>query len=404
MNPHLARRTLEVLASKGVPPSGFDQANILRHLTVGIDKFIARFNEEYLESFLIRGGSHLRFIVGSYGEGKTHILKLLLAEALARNYIVSYVELSGPTKSLADPLSFYREVVGNLVVPPESDSSPSSGIHGIFKTLNYMLHSNQQPQDAIKKLKRSFAEVAQNGYSLWGVANAIYVGCLHCNVNSGNEKLHLIEALEDYLKGFPPTLYSLPIKVRNLYQRYVGARPTKKNAMLFLRSLCSCARAAGYSGIIIALDEADPELTWKKGRMRQQVPVTLRQLVDQAAETGIPGAAFIYGILPEFEEVFVSSYDAIAQRVLRPLDFIDSPNPRSIVVNIRDIDEFRRSPKRRYQEIYKRLEAIGRWAGFNMNTDKKRMAEGIIEKYSERVGGGQLRPFVREMSTAILIV
>lgn len=399
MNSRIARRSLEILASKGIPPVGIGDDEILKQLTVGLDSFVIRFCAEYLESLLVHGGSHLRFVVGSYGEGKTHLLKLLLNEAIKRNYLVSYVELSGPTKSLADPLSFYREIVNNLIIPPESGYPPSRGIHGLFSDLNSRLYSTPNSQESARDLKRKLVDIARSGYALWGVANAIYVGC---NNVSDSDKSTLVEALEDYLKGHPPAIQSLPRRIRSDYQKYVGARPTKKTAILFLRSLCSCARAAGYAEIVVGLDEADPELTWKMGRMREQVPVTLRQLVDHAAEMAIPGTAFIYGILPEFEEVFVTSYDAIAQRILRPKAFQDRTNPRATVVRIQDIDEFRTNPENRYREISRRLEGLAESAGMLINPEKKRLIENIISSYAVRVGGGQLRPFIKKVSATIL--
>lgn len=402
MNSRIARRSLEILASKGIPPVGIGDDEILKQLTVGLDSFVIRFCAEYLESLLVHGGSHLRFVVGSYGEGKTHLLKLLLNEAIKRNYLVSYVELSGPTKSLADPLSFYREIVNNLIIPPEPGYPPSRGIHGLFSDLNSRLYSTPNPQESARDLKRKLVDIARRGYALWGIANAIYAGCLYCNDVSASDKLPLVEAFEDYLKGHPPSIQSLPRRIRSDYQKYVGSRPTKKTAILFLRSLCSCARAAGYAGIVVGLDEADPELTWKMGRMRKQVPVTLRQLVDQVAEMGIPGTAFIYGILPEFEEVFVTSYDAIAQRILRPQAFRDRTNPRATVVRIQDIDEFRTNLENRYREISRRLEGLAESAGMLINLEKKRRIENFISDYAVRVGGGQLRPFIKKVSATIL--
>ena len=84
--------------------------------------------------------------------------------------------------------------------------------------------------------------MATRGYALWGVANAIYVGC---NDVFDSDKLTLVEALEDYLKGHPPAIQSLPRRIKSDYQKYVGARPTKKPRYYFCEAFAPVPRPLG---------------------------------------------------------------------------------------------------------------------------------------------------------------
>ena len=83
------RSVLEDVAQHGVP--GLRSAEVL---DVGSGPFLDYFSREILDGLVARGGATCRFIEGSYGAGKTHLLRLLQARGLGRGMAVCWLELT----------------------------------------------------------------------------------------------------------------------------------------------------------------------------------------------------------------------------------------------------------------------------------------------------------------------
>src|SRR5574344_809791 len=69
----------------GRTPNG--NKEILRTLTVGLDKVSSFIRREYFASYITEGGSKIKFLMGKKGSGKTHLLALMSADAEEEGFL-----------------------------------------------------------------------------------------------------------------------------------------------------------------------------------------------------------------------------------------------------------------------------------------------------------------------------
>ncbi len=104
--PNDARRIIEALRMGIVPDTEMSQ------FTFGREREI-----NSLKSWLEEHTDNARFIVGSYGSGKTHLLNYLRTMAIQEGYAVALVEIDGQETPFSRPKRIYRQIVQNLQVP-----------------------------------------------------------------------------------------------------------------------------------------------------------------------------------------------------------------------------------------------------------------------------------------------
>ena len=64
--------------AEGLPPEGDE---LLRRISVGVDFITDFWREQYIDAYISRGGSKIKFITGAPGSGKSHCLRLFLSDA-----------------------------------------------------------------------------------------------------------------------------------------------------------------------------------------------------------------------------------------------------------------------------------------------------------------------------------
>src|SRR5262245_47606451 len=111
LSPAVARRVINRLIDGVAPDEGLDA------LTAGREKWLTALCED-LES-AEEGDRRIRILNGRYGDGKTHLMKLLRARALAANFAVSYVVLSKNT-----PLNRWDQLYRGIVTQIHSNARP----------------------------------------------------------------------------------------------------------------------------------------------------------------------------------------------------------------------------------------------------------------------------------------
>src|SRR5580658_6055364 len=68
---------------------------------------------DVLEELEISGGSCVRWLKGRYGQGKTHVFARLIEVAFGRNWVTSYVQISG--KGQGTEFHRFEEVYAAIV-------------------------------------------------------------------------------------------------------------------------------------------------------------------------------------------------------------------------------------------------------------------------------------------------
>ena len=91
---------------KGMPPG---RGALLEKMTAGLDPLTAFLCDQYLENYISRGGSKMKFVTGRSGSGKTHFSMRMLDEAAARGFLT--VSFSAKDVWLHDFREIYLEIL-----------------------------------------------------------------------------------------------------------------------------------------------------------------------------------------------------------------------------------------------------------------------------------------------------
>lgn len=275
------------LLSQGKAP--YD-ADILEEITVGTDTLTDFIDAQYLSFYIREGGSKIKFLTGRAGTGKTHLSRILLAKADRANYLT--VSFSARDIWLHDFREMYLEILRqcdlNRVLKGCADTiiaelgyQPAQiADHQTF--MDYLAEQGQA--DAITKSEIRTA--LRKNFTKNALLDNTFASC--CSLLVGSLLGHpvLEPANRDLIYAF---LHGdKTIKLSML--RSLGLSPsriTKHNARHLLRSLSEIVHMAGFSGILIVVD--DLEVLQKKSTdspvrytkmKREDVYESIRQLID----------------------------------------------------------------------------------------------------------------------------
>jgi hypothetical protein len=198
--------------------------------------------------------SAVRLVIGEYGSGKTHFLRMTAHMALERRFVVCEVTLSREVR-LDRFETVWRKMMENLATP-ESEGEPE-GIEAILnRWCEQVAQSPEQLQQALAELERipkldpDFRQALQGYLRAW--------------FEDGDR--------DPYLQWFKGD----PIKPKG-----VRVRIDRTSARAMLRSLIQFLKHLGYSGLVLFLDEL--ELIMAQGqRVRDTNYDVLRQFIDDA--------------------------------------------------------------------------------------------------------------------------
>jgi len=237
----------------GVAPG---HAGIVGDITVGIDFLTDFWKKNYLNDYIPQGGNRIQFIMGRQGSGKTHLIEYFLGNA--ENYKI--VSFSAREVWIHDIKEIFFEVLRqcNLeeclwrcsrTIVRELGFSPEE-FEGRFA--DYLVSKGLGDPITKREIRLQLSNLFMQN-PLMDI-NFAYT----CALLTGGQLGHPLleeparEALIGWLYGKKevklPTLRSLGL---------APVRITKNNARHMLRSLVEVIKMAGYSGLIIAIDDLD---------------------------------------------------------------------------------------------------------------------------------------------------
>lgn len=300
-----------------------------------------------LEELEISGGSCVRWLKGRYGQGKSHLFARLIELAFSRNWVTSYVQISGRGEGVE--LHRFEQVyaaivrnclTGDLVAEQRGSVDPgripgwdwildnwfselrkvatgrTTGDVPSFK----MRDTVEQAMTAIRRrwsLQGSFADALRqyaiariDGDEEWGQLLLSWFSAEDVHSRGGELRVRLRQA------GIRE-----PIK--------------RQNAKEMLRSLSSFLSYRGYGGVLILLDEVENVLQQTPSARRTAYTI-LRELIDNVDDRhGMTRTAFYISGTPDLfdGEKGVTEYEALAARILLPSD-LSRPNPAASVLDL----------------------------------------------------------------------
>ena len=301
---------LNSLSGGVVPRTGLEYIAIGR--TDEINAILSDFRD------LEDGGASFRFLIGRYGRGKSFLLRLIRSHGLDRGFLTCDADLSPERRlvgSKGQGLATYRELLRNL----SSRSSPDGG--ALPPLLSRWIASIQA------EAAKDGADPASPGFSRI-VEGKIREAC---------------QAFDTHVHGF-----DFSTAVITFYRGFVEADEGKKNAALkwfrgeyasktearreipvsdipddeswtdYLKLVGALARAAGYKGLLIFIDEAVNLYKITQTVSREQNYEKLLNLYNDAMQGRLSGMGIYVGGTPQFLEDTrrgLFSYEALRSRL-----------------------------------------------------------------------------------------
>lgn len=304
MMENLSRRdALQIIQNlrEGTPPP----VRLIPHLHVGRQRWLEGMIW-YLDAAKDADLSAVRFIVGQYGSGKTHFLRMTAHLALERKFVTCEVTLSHEVR-LDKFDTIWRAMMDSLATP-ESKGEPESIGEILNRWCQRAIESPEQltkmleELDRISKLDPDFRK-AMRGY-------------LQAYAQDGDRDIYL-----QWLKGDPIRPFG------------VKARIDRASARAMLRSLIHFLKYLGYSGLVLFLDELEL-IREQKRPVRDANYDVLRQFVDDA--DNLQNFLLLCSLTPPMlsdDQRGLPSYPALWQRIGGMLGEVEG-DYRAITINL----------------------------------------------------------------------
>jgi hypothetical protein len=313
---------------EGRPP---ESDELLRSLSVGVDFITDFWLEQYLDAYISLGGSKIKFLTGSPGSGKSHCLGLFLAEAAGRRYMT--VALSARRSWIHD----FKEIYAGALAAVDFGLCLKRCADKVIVEMGY------RPEDIPEGM--SFADYLASRdlfdpvtrRELRSQLNAMFFKNPRIDKNfaicaglmTGSILGH--PSLEPTSKELLMSWLSGTKGVRLAPLRKLGMSPskiTKHNARHMLRSLVEIIRMAGFSGLVVGIDDMEilagasslEDIRYTKMR-REDAYESIRELIDEIDTLSHTMFVFAFNRdLIENETAGLKSYQALWMRIQNEIE------------------------------------------------------------------------------------
>lgn len=222
-------------------------------------------------------GGAVRVFLGDYGTGKTHMLDLVRERALQDNFVVARAVLDETEVSPSHPQRVYRALIDGISYP---DCEDAEGLYHLFQRaveLHRLQKSASSPLQEDYNLKENWPDVDRvwlaNLFSRDKSRRHEYLtpALLYFERLTSSELLgnpysdELIDHLLNYIEGRSVVSNK---ELNDALRQFTGINPghifavrdQKTLAHLYayiLGGIAALSRAAGYTGLVLLLDEAE---------------------------------------------------------------------------------------------------------------------------------------------------
>lgn len=316
---------------------------------VGLDRF-----EDTLDAELtaVQGGSGVfKAVRGEYGSGKTFFARWLQERAKKTNFATAEVQISETETPLHRLETVYRRVIERLATAAASQGALRSILDAWFFALeeDVLAEGQVDERDAERLLERTSALMEQRLSDINRRAPSFSTALRAYRKALSADEKPLADGVLAWLSGEP--------NVGAAAKRYAGLKGEVDHfgALTFLQGLLVILRDAGFSGLLLALDEVET-LQRVRSDVREKSLNALRQLIDEVDSGRFPGLYLLITGTPAFFEgpQGVQRLAPLAQRL--HVDFSTAArfdNPRAIQIRLANFDQARlEEVGRRVRDIY----------------------------------------------------
>jgi hypothetical protein len=258
---------------------------------------------------ILDGGSSIRFVIGEYGAGKTFFLNLVRAIAMEKGIVTASADLT-PDKRIhstgGHAKALYMELMRNLSTRTKPEGGAMNGIVEKFiATAKTEAKTASLPVGDVIQAKLTKITELVNGYDFAEVIGTYYKG-----YEDGNEQLKN-DAVR-WLRGE----FSTKTDAKNA----LGVRTIVDDSSYYdqLKLFAQFVRLAGYSGLVVCLDEMVNIYKLANTQARSSNYEQILRIVNDSLQGNAVGLGFIMGGTPEFHldtRRGLYSYDALRRRL-----------------------------------------------------------------------------------------
>lgn len=255
------------------------------------------------------GGSSFRLVIGEYGAGKTFFLNLIRSVAMERKLVVASADLN-PDRRLhasgGQARSLYAELMRNLATRTRPEGGALAGVVEKFiSTAKSEAKASGRTTEQVLREKLEQLTELVNGYDFADVIAAYCRG-----VEEGNEQLKS-DAVR-WLRG--------EFATRTDARAALGVRTIVDDASVYdqLKLMARFVRLAGYSGLLVCLDELVNLYKLANAQARNSNYEQLLRMLNDSLQGTAVGLGFVLGGTPEFlmdTRRGVYSYTALQSRL-----------------------------------------------------------------------------------------
>lgn len=325
--PQRRREIVDALRRGTVPQRG------LAAFAVGTDRFADALDDDLRN--VSAGGAGFKAIRGEYGSGKTFAVRWLAERSRNLGFATAEVQISEGETPLHHLETVYRRLCERLTTTDAVGGALRTVVDSwLFALHDDVVSAGTEPNNdsALGQAVDALAESRLGSVATQAPALAAVLRGYRAALADGDAPV--AEGLLAWLGGQPHVAASI--------KRAGGIRGDLDHdgALAFLAGLLSILRGAGYSGLVLVLDEVET-LQRVRSDVRDRALNALRQLIDEIDQGRYPG---LYLVITGTPALFdgpqgVSRLPPLAQRL--HTDFNTDArfdNPRAVQLRLRGFD------------------------------------------------------------------
>lgn len=258
---------------------------------------------------IAEGGSAVRFVIGHYGSGKTFFLHLVRSIALERKLVTVHADLAPDRRLQAtggQARALYAELMRNVATrtKPEGGALASVVERFVSSAISDAQQRSVTPEVIIRERLNALSELV-GGYDFAEVIAAYWRG--H---DRGDDTLKA-SAIR-WLRG--------EFATRTDARAALGVRTIVDDANVYdqLKLVAHFVRLAGYSGLLVGLDEMVNIYKLSHSKARADNYEQVLRILNDCLQATVPGLGFLFGGTPDFlldTRRGIYSYEALQSRL-----------------------------------------------------------------------------------------
>jgi len=292
---------LQALSAGVVPRTGIQHIQVGRHREI---KELLRDIER-----ISGGGAGIRFVIGDYGSGKTFFLNLVREMALHKKLVTVQADLSPDLRlysSRGQSRALYSELLRGMSTRSRPDGGALTSVveRFVMSAISQAESEGCSPDEIIARRMDSLTDLV-GGFDFAAVIRTYWEAC------DGDDSERKQNAIR-WLRGE----FSTKTEARQV----LGVRTIVDDSTVYdhLKLMALFCRLAGYSGLLVCIDELVSIYMLQNSIARRGNYEVLLRVVNDSIQGNTSGIGFVMAGTPEFLQDHrrgINSHEALSSRL-----------------------------------------------------------------------------------------